>query len=240
MRHEQLARALEALVSRLDAVPGLTGSAVLYGSAARGDWDPERSDVNLLLVVDAVDPASLAGLAPACVGWHEAGMTPPLLIGRAEWERATDVFPIELTDMQASYQLLWGEDPIAGLRVESGDLRRAVETSLRGKLVRLRQAYVRFHDAPPILGGFATASTSEFLVLMRATAHLLGRGMAIPPEAVLDALAPELGEQAEAVRRIVGQRREAEWSCAPELFAGYLGALERLVGVVDHLYVGAR
>lgn len=239
-QHERLAKALAELVDRLRTAPGLTGSAVLYGSAARGDWDPERSDVNLLLVVDDVAAEALVRLAPAFAAWHEAGFTPPLLIGRSEWQRATDVFPIELSDMQLSYQLLWGDDPIAALRVEPADLRRALEASLRGKLLRLRQAYVRFHDNPITLGGFAIASISEFLVLLRTTAQLIGRGDAIAPDAAIRAMAPELGPDAAAVTAIVAHRRDGEWSCPPDLFARYLDAVRRVVAVVDHLHAGDR
>ena len=34
-------------------------SIVLYGSAARGDWERATSDLNLIIVVDRLDPADL-------------------------------------------------------------------------------------------------------------------------------------------------------------------------------------
>lgn len=237
--HERLAGALERLVADLGGPAAQGVSLVLYGSAARGDWDARRSDVNLLLVVDEVHPDSLRRLTPAIRSWHEQGFTPPLLIGRLEWRRATDVFPIELTDMQLAHRVVLGDDPVIGHRVEPSDLRRALEGALRGKLLRLRQAYVRFRDAEPVLGGFAASSASELLVLMRATAVLLGRDPGTTPEAAVAALAGELGDDSTALRSVLLHRREPEWSCPAALFAGYLAAVQHLTTLVDTTSHGA-
>ncbi len=233
---------LEAGLARLvadlggGAAPGC--SAVLYGSAARGDWDARRSDVNLLLVLEDASPPALARLTPAVSDWHERGWTPPLLVSRAEWQRATDVFPIEITDMRLSYRVLTGPDPVAALRVDPGDLRRALEQALRGALVHLRQAYARFSTAMPTLGGFASSSSSEVLVLFRATAVLFGRQPGPSAEAAVSALADVLGDDAAAVREIAARRREPEWPCSADLFAGYLGAIARAVDAVDSFQPG--
>lgn len=229
---------LERLVADLSggAAPGC--SAVLYGSAARGDWDARRSDVNLLVVLDDASPAALERLTPAVSAWHDRGWTPPLLVGRDEWQRATDVFPIEITDMQLAYRVLTGPDPVAPLRVEPADLRRALEQSLRGTLVHLRQAYARFSGMMPTLGGFASTSISEVLVLLRSTAVLLGREPGHSAEATVAVLADLLGEDAAAVREIAARRREPEWPCSSECFASYLGAIRRAVDAVDSFQPG--
>jgi hypothetical protein len=230
--------ALIRLVDQLggDVAPGC--SVLLYGSAARGDWDARRSDVNLLLVVDDPAPAALARLRTAVKGWHEAGYTPPLLIGRAEWQRATDVFPIELTDMHLAHRVLAGPDPLLGQSVAPEDLRAALESALRGKLMRLRQAYVRFHDMMPVLGGFATSSCSELLVLLRAVAVLLGRKPGDTADSAIDALADELGPGAVAIRSVASHRRDPDWSCSPELFAQYLQAVQCAADLVDTTSTG--
>jgi hypothetical protein len=226
-------------------VHGLGGGAnppsvVLYGSAARGDWIPWRSDVNLLLVVDDPSPAALTRLTPAVSAWHTAGFTPPLIIGRTEWDRAADVFPIEITDMRTAYQVLLGNDPVAGLSVDEGDLRRSVEAELRGTLIRLRQAYVRFSDIQKTLGGFATSSVATFLVLLRCTAVLLHREGGKEPADTVAVLAAELGEDARVVTEIAAHRREQEWNCPPEMFARYLEVVRRAVDLVDHIERGDR
>lgn len=226
-------RALAAFIAALEADAGTPFAAVLYGSAARGDWHERLSDINLLLVVDDPAPPALTGLASAVAALHRDRFTAPLIIGREEWQRATDVFPIEITDMQLSYRVLAGADPVADLVVHPADLRRALEAQLRGKLVRLRQAYVRFSDSMPTLGGFAATSSSELLVLMRSVAVLLGRDPGREAEATMAAIADRLGPEVAAVREVLVRRREPEWTCPADLFASYLVAITNLALAVD-------
>jgi hypothetical protein len=235
MDQKELDQAIAALVADLDAQAGLNESAVLYGSAARGDWVAGRSDVNVLLVVDDPSPAALSRLTPAVTDWHNRGLMPPLIIGRAEWAAAADVFPIEITDMQLAHRVLRGSDPISGMRVDPSDLRRALESDLRGKLMRLRQAHVRFGDAAPILGGFATASISSLVVLLRCTATLMGRAPGRTPDEVIAVLATELGPNASVVAEIAKHRRDHDWSCPAGTFVRYLDVVHRAVDLVDRL-----
>lgn len=234
MGRTELDAALSDLAGAIESEPTLRGSLVLYGSAARGDWDEIRSDVNLLLVVEDASPTALHRLTPAVTAWHKRGFTPPLLMGRREWSAAADVFPIEITDMRVAHRVVLGADPLVDLKVEPADLRRALETALRGKLLRLRQAWVRFGDQAPVLGGFAVASISELLVLMRCTAHLIGRVPGSTPAETIQVLAGELGASGPVVAEVARHRRDKEWSCPPGQFAAYLDAVERLVELVDN------
>lgn len=240
MDRKTLDGALDELVAQLTAATSGRYSAVLYGSAARGDWIAGRSDVNVMLVLDDASPDALRTLTPAITTWHERGLLPPLIIARDEWLRATDVFPIEITDMRGAYRVLHGDDPIVALEVAADDLRRALEAELRGKLVRLRQAYARFGDTPAILGGFATSSVPALLVLLRGTAALLGRAPGVAPETTVAALSAELGPDAEAIVEIAAHRRDSEWQCPAPTFARYLGAVRRAVEIVDHIQRGDR
>ncbi len=234
MNRKELDTALAALVARL-AAPGVpASSAVLYGSAARGDWIAGRSDVNLLLVVDDASPGALATLAGAVTEWHRGGHTAPLIIGRAEWQRSVDVFPIEMTDMQLCHQVLLGPDPLDGVAVVPTDLRRALESELRGKLVRLRQAYVRFGASEATLGGFATASIGQLLVLLRCTAVLLGRDPGVDAASVVAALSDVVGADGQVVVEIAAHRPDEEWSCPSETFVRYLESVHRAVEFIDH------
>lgn len=231
--------ALARFLAGLDLAAPDGVSVVLYGSAARGDWDATRSDLNLLLVLEDASPPALQQLMPAVRSWHEAGFTAPLIIGRDEWVRAADVFPIEITDMSLAYEVLRGDDPVLPLSVDPADLRRALESALRGKLIRLRQAYARFGDAMPTLGGFAMATVSELLVLVRCIAVLKRRDPGTTPLAAISTLADALGTAESALHQVAGHRRDPEWSCTPELFTEYLEAVHRLVEIVDQHQPGA-
>ena len=70
--HETVERVVTPFLAAADAALGAGYSALLYGSAARGDYTAGRSDINLLLVLDDPSPTRLRALAPAFAAWRKA------------------------------------------------------------------------------------------------------------------------------------------------------------------------
>jgi hypothetical protein len=236
--HDAVKRVVDPFLAQADAALGDGFSAVLYGSAARGDWVEGRSNVNLLLILDDVAPARLRALSPAFGGWRKAAQEPPLLLSRAEWQAATDVFPIEITDMRTAYQVLRGPDPLQGLVVRPADLRRALEREFRGKLVRLRQGYATLADDPEQLGALLTASLPTMLVLYRGLLALVGRPAPREPLELVVAAAQVIGVDGEPFEAVARRRGEKRWRCEARECEAYLDAVARTVRYVDQLHPG--
>jgi hypothetical protein len=236
--HQEVERVVSPFLSHADAALPSGYSAVLYGSAARGDFFPGWSDINLLLVTDALAPQILRGLGRGFGAWRKTSMESPLLITRSEWARASDVFPIEITDMRAARKVLRGEDPLAGLEVSPSDLRAALECELRGKLLRLRQGYAALSGDQSALGGLATRSASTVLVLLRAALTLQGRPVPSDPLLVASVTAATMGIDGEAFLGVVRHRGEAGWRCGGAEFEAYLDAVARAAAFVDQLKIG--
>jgi hypothetical protein len=237
---DRIERVVGPLLAAVDrAFPG-GYSAVLYGSAARGDFSEATSDINLLLVLDDVSPPVLRTLGPAFTAWQTATPEPPLLISLGEWGRATDVFPVELTDMLASYKVLRGPDPLAGVSVPQADLRRELESELRGKLLRLRQGYTLLANDPDGLGALALRSAPTALVFCRAMLVLAGAPVSSPADAerVVHAAAGVVGFRPDEMLEVVRRRGQREWRCESVLFEGYLDAVARIAMFVDQLQPG--
>jgi hypothetical protein len=231
-------RVVRPFLDATDRALGTGYSAVLYGSGARGDFIPGRSDINLVLVVEDLSPPVLRSLGPAFTGWRGSKLEPPLLISRTEWNRATDVFPIEITDMRTSYQVLRGADPLSGMQVDRSDLRRALERELRGKLLRLRQAYAASAGDSAALGVVASESAATIMVLLRALLSLLGRRVPTDPLELAAEASAALGIEGEHLLQVVRHRSDQRWRCPPEDFERYLEAVERAARFVDQLQLG--
>lgn len=231
-------KSLDKLLAAVDAALGPAYSALLYGSAARGNWTPGRSDINVLLVAPAVGPAELRQLGPAFTAWRKASHEPPLLLSAAEWVASADSFPLEITDMRSAYRVLRGDDPLALVTVRREDLRRALEHEMRGKLIRLRQGYVVLAADAERLSALATASLSTILLLFRSLLALLGR--AIPPDSLqlAAAVGALVGFQGEQVEYVVRHREERRRRCSAAQFEDYLEAVERTARYVDQLQLG--
>ena len=235
---ESVDRVVTPFLTQADAVLGAGYSAVLYGSAARGDFIPGRSDLNLMLILDDLSPRTLGSLAGAFRAWRKSGYDPPLVISRAEWARATDVFPIEIVDMRCGSEVVRGADPVAGLTVSPADLRAALEREFRGKLMRLRQGYVDASDDLAALGGLAGRSSSTVLVLFRALLVLVDKQVPRDPLELAAAAAMVVGMDGEPLLNVVRHRADRGWRCPPEAFTGYMDAVARAAGFLDQLQLG--
>ena len=118
-------------------------SIILFGSAVSGDFHPGSSNVNLLCILRDSSFAALQALAPAAKWWDRQKQPPPLCMTRKELERSTDVFTIELLDMQQHHRVLFGEDVVQNLRVPMNLHRVQVEYELREKLIHAHGGQVR-------------------------------------------------------------------------------------------------
>ena len=229
---------LDPVLADTDRVLGDRYSAVLYGSAARDEFVQGRSDINVLMVLDDVGPASLRALAPSFGAWRKAAQEPPLLLSRSEWLEAADAFPIEISDMRAGYRVLRGADPLELVTVERADLRRALEREFRGKLLRLRQGYVTLSNDPASLSGVAAESVGTILVLYRGLLTLLGREVPREAAALVSAAAAAAGFPRDALARVMAGRGDRGWRCTTAEFEAYLNAVAQTAEYVDHLQLG--
>ena len=236
--HDAVDRVVTPFLAEVDAAVAAGYTAILYGSGARGDFVPGYSDINLMLILDDITPATLHALGPAFAGWRKESPEPPLLIARGEWREAADTFPIEITDMRAASRVLRGADPLAGLVVERADLRRAVERELRGKLLRLRQGYTAAAGDPAVLGQVACRSAAAIMVQLRALLVLLDRAVPQDPLELAAGAAGAIGIDGEPLLDVIRHRAERDWRCSPAEFEEYLQAVARATGFVDQLHLG--
>jgi hypothetical protein len=235
---EVVARVVDPFLTEVDSALGQGYSAVVYGSAARGDFIPGRSNINLMVVADQLTPSILRSLSRAFTGWRKGTAEPPLLLSRAEWTRATDAFPIEITDMRTSYQVLRGSDPLQGLRVDPADLRKSLEREFRGKLLRLRQGYATYAPDPAALGKLGLQSAATILVLLRGVLTLIGKPVSADPLELSVAAAAAIGFEGEHLLHVVRHRVDREWRCQAPEFENYMKAVEDSARFLDQLQLG--
>ena len=213
-------------------------AAVLYGSAARGEFVSGVSDINLLLVCDSLKPEVLRRLSASLESLQQQGQPPPLLAERGEWGRAVDVFPIEVTDMQIAHETLRGSDPVAPMHVDPRDLRRSLEHELRAKLLRLRQSYALHSADEAALAFVAGRSVASIATLFRVSLPLFGNPAPLPTPDCLAAAGAALGISAAPVIELWHSKRTQVAKCSAELFEGYVAAVASAVRVVDQFTPG--
>ncbi len=212
-------------------------SIVLFGSAVTGNFHPGLSNLNLLCVLRDSSFAGLRALAPVAKWWDKQKQPPPLCMTRAELERSTDVFTIELLDMQQHHRVLFGDDLVQGLKIPPDLHRVQVEYELREKLVLMRQQVVLIEGNDSQLWDLLLRSVPSFGTLFRHALIVLGDVAPPGRREAVDALGKRLGidlsavHQALDVRERKADRKKVEVN---ELAGRYLAAVENVTAAVDH------
>jgi len=231
MAHPDLKRFLEELTV---AAGSKLLSVVLYGSAARGDFHEKTSDLNLILVLEDLSPATLEMLSPIIRRWLKKDHPSPRLFTPSLISESADVFPMEMLDLQSCRLVLFGRDPFAGLAVGRAHLRLQCERELRTKLMRLREAYVECHDLPEELKRLLTGSYTTFVAVFRGCLSLMGGSVPLRNAEVVEAFCRRAGLASgpfEEVDRL--KRGESSNESLKVVFSSYYEQLSRAVEKID-------
>jgi hypothetical protein len=228
---------LDELVAQLQKAYGAQLRAVvLYGSAAAGEHIPKRSDYNVLVIVDALDMTHMRASAAVARAWGEKGNPPPLTLTLSEWRGSADIFPMEYADILERHRVLYGTAPFDGVSVDREHLRLQLEHEAMGKLLKLRQGVMAAGGDDKQHLELLAASLSTIMVIFRAVERLHG---ATPPtdyDRLSRDVASRVGFDVEPVVRVVRHVRGGEKlgsSDVPNVLAGYIAAVQRLVAYLD-------
>jgi hypothetical protein len=229
---------LTEFVSRLKEAAGKNlESVVLYGSAARGDFQPGVSDLNVLCTLVSIDLAELQRLAPVVHWWmHEMKEPPPLFFLSEELKRSTDVFAVESLDAKRVHRVLYGSDPVVDLEIPMNLHRVEVEHDLRMLLLRLRQQVVLSGNDERALTAVLKKTVSTAKTLLRHTLIAFGEEPPLDAQELFTRIEQLTGGSAETFAAVYEQRETGVWKQEPlKLYDAYLHALEKVVIALDRM-----
>ncbi|HVO56571.1 MAG TPA: nucleotidyltransferase domain-containing protein [Dongiaceae bacterium] len=211
-------------------------SVVLYGSAARGEYQPQRSDLNLLCLLKSAKAHELARLSGVIRWWSGQLQEPvPHFFTPEELKSSADVFAIELLDIGRSHRVLFGPDPIADLEVPTNLHRVQVEHELRSVQQKLREQLVRGGEDESHLRNTYSRSISGVAVLLRHVLIAFGEDPPADRASVFLRVAELTGADASAFETGTALR---DGHSIPEIsraYGKYLDALATVVHALDSL-----
>jgi predicted nucleotidyltransferase len=116
-------------------------SVILFGSAAGGDFNPEKSDINLLIVLTSMDIELISRSADIQIKYLRKRFSKPLFMDKEYIASSCDSYPMEFFDMKERYEVLAGEDVLSSVLPGIDHLRLQVERELKGKWLHLLDEY---------------------------------------------------------------------------------------------------
>lgn len=111
---------------------------IVYGSVARGFYQPGESDVNLLVVLDNIDLATLDSVQDITALARKFAIA-PLFMTPDDLDQFTTVFPIKFLAMKENYRVLMGEDVFTNRNVDDSYLSLRCRQETQNLLMRLRR-----------------------------------------------------------------------------------------------------
>lgn len=232
----------QTLRSYLEEVTGLFGSTleavILYGSAARSDYLPGRSNINLLLLLSKHDVAMLRRYAKAHRRWTKEQIVVPLFLTEGELRSSSDLFPLEYLEIKEQHVLLAGRDPFPTLPIDLRNLRAQCEQEIRGNLLRLRQRFVEGAGSQEAAVILLPLSLTALLPCLRGLFRLSGRPIPRTDEALLHELQAGLGIDQAGFQEVLNLKRGLSTPGiqeVPRLFERYASAIQALIEKVDHM-----
>lgn len=213
-------------------------SIVLYGSGARGDYIPGRSDLNFLIVLTEEGIKGLHRSFKAMAKWHRRRVATPLFMTQEYIATSLDTFPLEFLNITRDYKVVWGKNPLGKIRVRNRPLRLQLEREVKGKLLQLREAYLSSEGRGRELVAVALHSFTAFLSIFQGILYLRAKEAPHQRGAIIKAVAAETGLAAEPFEQLL-EIKEGKTKLSVKrmkvLMDSYIEEIRRLAFWVDEM-----
>ena len=205
--------------------------ALLFGSAARGDFIAGRSNINILVIVRhlSVDVLQRAGRLHRQWGKHQ--IVAPLMMTEEELRRSRHLFPLEYLQMQDHHVLLIGRDPFGTEQIEGRQLGWQCEQELMANLLRLRQRFVEGEGRAEAIRALLILSITAVLPCLRGLLRVSGQTSKGRDAQILERLPQALQFESTVLLEMLQMKRgmnspgSLEWT---KVYERYLQNLETL------------
>ena len=211
---------------------------ILYGSGARGEYVPKKSDINLLIVLSDKGIERLGDATDAVAKWRKRNVRVPLVMTRGYIQSSLDAFPLEFFNIKSAYQVIHGEDILKDVVIQKEDLRLQCERELKAKLLLLRESFLEANNKSHLLRELVAQSLSAFISIFKALLYLKGDEVPEKNEAVLSATVQSFGLDREIFQTLWYIKRgekKSDRGALKEIVQKYISEIRGLSTQVDQM-----
>jgi hypothetical protein len=221
------------LAERRDLVRALH----VIGSAVTDDFEPDRSDINAMVVLAEMDLDLLDFLSELCRRMRRSRIRPTVMTPRyiRQWQ---DASPVELLDLKLVNVLVYGTDLFAGLPIDRERVRLECRHQLRRRLIELSWGYLDAATKKTELTDLLERSVIGLVPLVRGIVYARGDEPPVTAGPLFDALAELIGGAALSFKEVYWMRsHETRFPVAHvrDILKDYYRSIESLIDVVDHM-----
>ena len=213
-------------------------SIILYGSGARGEYIPQKSDINFLILLSDNGINSLSKAFEVVSRGHKSRVSTPLFLTKNYIQASLDVFPIEFLNLKSYYQVVYGEDVLQGLVIEKKFVRLQCEREIKGKLLQLRQQFLETRGSKREIENLLALSAPTFYSIFRALLFLQDKAIPSGSRELLSLVAQETGLNSSLLLDILKIKEGSKKLTAAEAVSfmeEYIEQIKKLSAVIDKM-----
>jgi hypothetical protein len=212
-------------------------SIYVTGSAITGDFNDKTSDVNSLIVLNDISFDFLRFIAPLGKKFGKKGVAAPLIMTPCYIDESLDVFPMEFLELKMIHKLVYGQDILGNIKVETPLLRLQCEREIKTRLIGLRQGYVSVLGDPKQLSLLLARSIKGCIPLFRAVILLMGGEPPVEKSSVIEKLSEAAKLKAAPFMDALAlkQKPSKNKETILPLFEAYYTNLETLSDIINAL-----
>jgi len=211
-------------------------SIILYGSGARKDFTPGKSDINFLIVLTENGIKQLNKAEENVKKWWKHKVSIPLFLTESYIKSSLDTFPIEFFNMKLHYKVVWGKDIFKEIEIKPEDLRRQCEREIKGKLLHLRQSYFHFNLDKKQIYTLIPTSLRTFMAFFPSILQLKGEQIPETRKEMLDRIVTAFNLDKDVFNslwNITSGKSKVDRKNIKELFLKYIEEIRKLANAVD-------
>lgn len=187
-------------------------SLTLFGAIVAGSFDPGRSVVRSVLVVDVINLTMLRRLGEQGARFGEAGIAAPLIMTPAYIKASLDTFPLEFIEIRQQHVTLFGEEYFDELSFDDAHVRLQVERELKVTLIGLRQGLLAAAGRETFIGALEMDVAEGLMRTLRGLLWLKGGRDARPASEVLTEIEKIAGRSLVGVRTALDCSAHHGWN----------------------------
>ncbi|MCA9402558.1 MAG: hypothetical protein KC897_02140 [Candidatus Omnitrophica bacterium] len=222
----------------LNLYPGRVRAAAVTGEAAGADYHPRSSQITSVFVFDEVDFQIYHQALKTVAAGVKKGITAPLLLSEQYLKSSLDVFPVEFLDIKEKHILIFGEDLFGGLDIKTEHLRLFCEQQVKGRMIRIRQAYLEVGLQRQGVEAMLKDSLYSLIPVFRNLVRLKGQSPAVNKEEIITQLAGAFDIDGAVLLSIFRDRSNDEKIGGQDVSVfceKYMNELQKLARQVDRL-----
>jgi predicted nucleotidyltransferase len=194
---------LRALKEGLEKAAGANLAAlIVYGSAVRGGYVPEESDIDVIVVLHDTSLPHLKAIANPLMEARYRARAEAMILRLGALAQASDVFPLLYDDVRQRHALLSGSDPFSRLEIADAHRRLRIEQELREARIRMRRAVVDALGSEANIAGAVERKVKQIRGPLHALLCLKGVSCDDRLEAVLAACGKAYGVDTSALTNV--------------------------------------